>query len=200
MKVIFTASLRGKKYFESQYKALFQEIEKLGYEHMADDLVNPSSNQVYVDIKQGGREANIALYKKKIEDIQKADICVFECSAHSLSVGFVVQKSLELSKPTVVLYYKDNDPEFLEGVDDEKLIIRSYDETNYKEVIKEALTEAENQRDKRFNFFISPYLLNFLNRAAKDQGVTKSTFIRNLILEHKRRSPGSSPAATSSST
>jgi hypothetical protein len=68
MKVIFTASLRGKKYFESQYKALFQEIEKLGYEHMADDLVNPSSNQVYVDIKQGGREANIALYKKNMED------------------------------------------------------------------------------------------------------------------------------------
>jgi hypothetical protein len=195
MKVIFTASLRGKKYFEDQYKQLFQAINELGYENIADDLMKPSTNKVYMDLLEGGREANIALYKKKIEDIQKADICVFECSAHSLSVGFVVQKSLELSKPTVVLYYKNNDPEFLEGVDDEKLIIRSYDDTNYKEVIKEALTEAENQRDKRFNFFISPYLLNFLNRAAKDQGVTKSTFIRNLILEHKRRSPGSTASS-----
>ena len=188
MKVIFTASLRGKKYFESQYKALFQEIEKLGYEHMADDLVNPSSNQVYVDIKQGGREANIALYKKKIEDIQKADICVFECSTHSLSVGFIVQKALALNKPTIVLYYKDNAPDFLAGVDDDKLIVKSYNDDNIHDALKQAFEEAQSQRDKRFNFFISPSLLTYLEDASKKQGVTKSTFIRNLILEFKRRS------------
>lgn len=187
MKVILTASLRGKKYFEEQYKAIFREIEKLGHENIADDLLNPSQNPVYMDIVEGVRDANIALYKKKIEDIQKADICIFECSTHSLAVGFVIQKALALNKPTIVLYYKENAPDFLAGVEDEKLITRSYDETNLHEVLANAISDASSLRDKRFNFFISPRLLTYLEKTSKEEGVTKSTFIRNLILEHRKK-------------
>lgn len=188
MKIAFTASLRGKKFFDDQYKKILASIEKQGHENLSKDLLNPSQNKVYTDIQEGGRDANIAMYRKKIKDLQSADICVFECSTHSLAIGFMVQQALHFNKPTLVLYYKDNSPDFLAGVEDEKLIVKSYDETSLEKVIKEALEEAESQRDKRFNFFINPDLLNYLNKAAKKDGVTKSTFIRNLILEYRKKS------------
>lgn len=187
MKVIFTASLRGKKFYENQYKHIIQTIKKLGYETNEDDIVNATNNKVYIDIQEGSREANVAMYQKKVLELQNSDICIFECSTHSLAIGFMIQKSLEFNKPTIVLYYKDNTPDFLTGIEDDKLIVRSYNDDDIDKVLTTALDEGQNVRDKRFNFFISPKLLAYLENTSRKNGVTKSTFIRNLILEHKKK-------------
>jgi predicted DNA binding CopG/RHH family protein len=76
----------------------------------------------------------------------------------------------------------------LTGIEDEKLIIRSYTEKNLKKILKEAIDLARQRSDKRFNFFISQKLLNYLESISKKEGINKSTFIRNLILEHMRGS------------
>ncbi|MEN9328697.1 MAG: hypothetical protein RI947_1505 [Candidatus Parcubacteria bacterium] len=187
MKVIFTASLRGKKYFEPQYKRTVDVIKKLGYETNAEDLIHPSNNKIYTDIQEGSRDANVAMYKKKIQELQEADICMFETSTHSLAIGFMIQKALEFNKPTIVLYYKDNAPDFLTGVEDDKLIVKNYDDDNLEAVVTGVLGEGQNMRDKRFNFFISPKLLSYLENTSRKDGVTKSTFIRNLILDHRKK-------------
>lgn len=187
MKITFTASLRGKKDFEAQYDAILSELKKNNEIDLSEGLLTQTSGKAYTDVQKGNREANIALYKKKIEELRHADFCIFECSAHSLTIGFMIHKALEMNKPTIVLYYKDNDPEFLAGVEDDKLIIKSYDDENLPKILKDAFDAAQDVRDKRFNFFISPNLLTFLESTSRDLGVTKSTFIRNLILEHKKK-------------
>ncbi len=187
MKILFTASQRGKEFFESQYKIINQAVEKLGHTNVSDDLLNTSKNKFYDELQKGGREANVELYKIKMKNLQEADICLFECSTHSLSIGFIIQKALELNKPTIVLYYEENIPHFIVGVQDEKLIIRSYNEKNIETVLKEAIEEASELRDKRFNFFISPRLLAYLEQTSNEMGITKSTFIRNLIQEHMKK-------------
>lgn len=75
-------------------------------------------------------------------------------------------------------------------MEEEKLIIKQYNEKNIKKVIKEAIDIARERRDKRFNFFISPKLLEYLEKASFNDGVTKSKFIRNLITEHMRKTRG----------
>ena len=188
MKVFFTASQRGKEKFGQYYKIITDEITNLGYKLLEDDISKLGTEQFYKTMKESGRKANIGFYQNKIKHIHDADIVVFECSEHSLSIGFVIEKALEFNKPTVVLYLKDHEPFFLEGSDDEKLILCQYTEKSIKKVIKGAITLARERRDKRFNFFISPKLLDYLEEASNELAITKSTFIRNLIMDHKKRS------------
>ncbi len=185
MKIFFTATYQGGDQFGNYYKLLYDEIAKLGYEHLDNEVINITYDN-YIKKMAKGREAQVSNYNEVVNFLKKADVCVLETSAHSLGLGFIVQKSLEMGKPTVVFYYKDNIPYFLQGIEDEKLIIKSYDENNYKKVVKNTLNAAREKRDKRFNFFLSPKLLNYLETVSTEQGVTKSKILRDMIVEHMR--------------
>lgn len=189
MKIFLNASPRGDKEFGKHYKIIYNELTKLGYQHVNHEVVKYNSEQFKKDMEMG-RKAQIDLYGRKIKAIKLADICIYETSLHSLGIGFLVNKSLEQGKPTIVLYYKNNIPHFISGAEDEKLIVREYTEENIKDVLKEAITVARERRDKRFNFFISPKLLDYLEKASSQQGVTKSKFIRNLLMDHMRTMRG----------
>lgn len=162
-------------------------IADLGYTHVDNDIIGVPVDEFYGKLNKEGREGNVELYKRKIVAIQESDICVFECSVHSLSIGFVIQKALDFNKPTIVLYHENDIPHFLVGAMDEKLIVKSYTDSTLKKVLESSLVTASEVRDKRFNFFIRPELLTYLEKASKDLNVTKSTFIRNLILEHRKK-------------
>ncbi len=185
MKVFFTVTYQGGEQFGNYYKAIYEEIKKLGYEHVDDEVVTINYDE-YIKKMSQGRSFQVENYNKKMEGIQKADICVFETSAHSLGLGFMVERALELSKPTIVLYYEDNVPYFLSGIDDDKLIVQSYDDKNIKKVLKKVFEVGREKRDKRFNFFLSPKLLNYLEQASTTRGVTKSKLLRDMIVSHMR--------------
>jgi len=187
MKIFFTASQRGKKYFDENYQKIYQIIESFGNQLLDDDIINVSESRFYQQLSLGGEKAVKKLHQDKIRSIQEADVCVFEASIPSVSLGYQIRKSLELNKPTVILYFKNNPPYFLLGAKEEKLIVRSYTDRNLKQVVKEILTEVGKLRDKRFNFFIGTDLLNYLEQVSRKMKITKSTFIRNLILEHKKK-------------
>lgn len=187
MKIFFTASQRGKEKFTKYYQVIENEIKRLGYNLIEDDLLTIKSNDFYSQFKENDQESHIKFYRDELKRLQDSEINIFECSFHSLSIGFIIEKSLELNKPTIVLYHKEYRPLFLSGVEDEKLIVKSYTEKDLARTLKNALNEAQDQRDKRFNFFISPRLLQYLEKACKKEGCTKSYFIRNLILEHKKK-------------
>ena len=188
MKVFFGATYAGEKEFGKYYRHIYEVLEHMGYSHVDDEAVSITYEQ-YIDFMAKGRKAQVENYRKKMKCIQEADICIIESSAHSLGTGFIVQKSLESSKPTIVLYYKDNIPYFLSGIEDEKLIIKSYNNDNYRKVLRNALEIAREKRDKRFNFFLSPKLLQYIDDAAKERGVTKSKLLRDMIVKHMRENP-----------
>ena len=185
MKIFFTATYQGAKQFGEYYKMIYEEIKRLGYEHLDDEVVN-ITYEGYLKKMEAGRSAQVSNYHETIDFIQKADICVLETSVHSLGLGYIVQKSLEMAKPTVVLYYKDNIPYFLQGIEDEKLIVQSYDEKNLKKVLKKVFESAREKRDKRFNFFLSPKLLNYLEQASTTRGVTQSKNLPDIIEQPPR--------------
>jgi len=187
MKIFFTASQRGKKTFLPYYLKIAEAIKLSKHIVLDDDLLTLKPDEFYSKFEDSDRKAFVEFYQTELEKIQKADINIFDCSFGSLSIGFIIEKSLEYNKPTIVLYYKDNVPFFLTGAQDDKLIMASYNDENITEVTQKTLETASELRDKRFNFFISPELLNYLDEATKKEGVTKSLFIRNLILQHRKK-------------
>lgn len=185
MKVFFSGSFKGAEKFGKYYKIIYDEIERQGYSHLDNEIVK-TSYEIFTERMSAGREEYVKHYRNKMDAIQKADICIFEVSNHSLGIGFLAQRALDNSKPTIALYYEGNIPYFLSGVEDDKLIVESYNENNLKKVIKKILSDAREKRDKRFNFFLSPKLLDYLDKAAKVEGVTKSKLLRDMILRHMR--------------
>lgn len=187
MKVFFTASQRGKKQFDEFYSLIHKTIQNSGFESLDDTIISIPTEKFYAELEKGGHKAAGELYQKNLEFIKKADINVFETSLHSLSIGFMVDRSLELFKPTIVLYHQNHPPYFLSGIKNDKLILQEYTDKNLEEVVAKALRKAENMRDKRFNLYLADDLLRFMDDEAKKRGMTKSTFVRNLVLKEKKK-------------
>lgn len=51
----------------------------------------------------------------------------------------------------------------------------------FKVLLKEAMSKAENKVDVRFNFFVTPRILLYLDWLAKNKKLPRSVYLRNLI-------------------
>lgn len=189
MKVYFSAPIKSIEEIEDSLKTMFNQITKLGHKHLDNYLQRLSEGMNFYDkMDKGGTKIRKDYFDKTVENIKSADAVVFECTVPSLGIGFQIEKALDYNKPTIVLYTKNHMPNFLAGTENDKLILKEYSASNVVEVITEALEEAKHSSDKRFNFFISPLLLTYLQEESEKSGMTKSAFIRKLILEYKKRS------------
>lgn len=188
MKVFITASTRGKIKFKENYKRIYDYVEKLGHKNLNDFIIRDDPKDFYDNLQKEGVKKYAEIFGEAIGKLRESDVNIFECSEQSFSIGYLVQKSIEMNKPTVVLYEDRYQPSyFLLGSEDEKLIIKSYNQDNIEKILEKSLQDATSVADKRFNFFITPSMISFLNQAAREQGITKSTLIRNLILEHRKK-------------
>lgn len=186
MKIFFYASPVSSEY-DLQIKQLFDQIVSLGYKMVDREVI---THKIREEIKKTLSSKETEEYRKGltrfVENTNKADICVFEVSFQSLGTGYLIDKAIENNKPTIVLYRGNRKPHLLSVLDSEKLLIFHYDDKNYKKVVTKALKEAREKRDKRFNFFLSPKLLSYIANESKKQGITKSKFLRDLIVSHMR--------------
>ncbi|NTU47333.1 hypothetical protein HGA88_06965 [Candidatus Roizmanbacteria bacterium] len=185
MKILLLASYKGLDNLGPNYKKIYDYVIELGNTPVDNEMVSLSYDD-FVKKMDTDPDASANNYKLKMKQIQAADVCIFEVSNHSLGVGFMIERSIQLNKPTIVLYYKQNKPYFISGVEDDKLILKSYNDKNLKKIVKDTLELAKERRDKRFNFFLSPKLLEYLERASSREGVTKSKLIRDMIVRHMR--------------
>jgi predicted DNA binding CopG/RHH family protein len=181
MKVFFYAPLQSKASLYPLYQKIYKTIVFFHHYHL---------NKMSYRTAKSSLSKKTSLGLDKLSRlIQEADSCVFEASYPDLSLGYLIARSLELDKPTVILSLKNHRPFFLDQISHEKLIFKTYVEDSLSIAIQEAFAESNLKTDKRFNFFISPNLLIYLNRVSKKLGVTKSTFIRNLIEEYRKKNP-----------
>lgn len=180
MIIHFDASGRGFDRFGKYYKKIGDVIEELGHQ-ITDNSFNVSvANEFY----EGEHKTRVGRYKDLMAKLKKSDLVVLEVSIHSLSMGFWMQKALELNKPVIALHLKDYDPSFLQGVDNDKLQLIEYEEENLEEVLRYAIDFASDQQDTRFNFFISPKHQNYLDWISQNRKLPRSVFLRRLIEKH----------------
>lgn len=95
-------------------------------------------------------------YNETLKCINKADILIMEISGHSMSMGYILSKALEINKPVIAMYKEDMEPVFIAGMDDPKLILAKYTPVNIEKTIWESIKKAKSLIDVRFNFFCIP--------------------------------------------
>ena len=182
MKIFFDASPRGKKDLNTIYESIFSITQLLGYRHITDEILTIDPSEFYSGIlENSGSMEN--LYRKKINFIQKSDICLFECTTVGLGLGFVIVKSMELGKPTIVLYQGKSIPYFLIGIKDPLLHVVRYNKENLKKVLIKTLSEARTQREKRLNLYLTSKIYTHVYIKSKENKSSMSGYVRGLIVE-----------------
>lgn len=187
MNIFFSSPIRGVNEIKKYIIEIDKTITSLGHTRLDNIVERVNDPDFYNKLDKGGKHAHQDFFEKTIRGIKKADLTIFECSTPSLGIGFQIEKSLDYNKPTIILYFKDNIPHFISGTDHDKLLKYGYNEKNIAQVVSDAIEEARHVADKRFNFFINPTLLSYLEEESSRLGLTKSSFIRGLILEHRKK-------------
>ena len=91
---------------------IYSTILKLGHTHTSDFVEKLNPDTFYIDDESEWASR----YKKSLEQMDLADICIFESSIPSTAMGQLAQLSVDKFKPTILLYRKGKKPYFFRGM------------------------------------------------------------------------------------
>jgi hypothetical protein len=177
MKIYFTASSRGTSDFDKYFKQIYNFISSHNHKHTSDYASESDPTEIY----SSTQEDHVKLYKRAMNQMKKSDIVILEVSTHSLTMGYLIESSLSLGKPVVALYLSGNKPAFAAGISNDRFQLVEYNQGNIEDLLVDALDYASSQQDTRFNFFVAPKHINFLDWVAKNKKIPRSVFLRRLI-------------------
>lgn len=181
MKVHFIGDLGGNK---ADYKKITDIVVKHGNELVTDHSIVRSVRDLEKETPEDAE-----LYAKRMSQwLKRADVVIVETSIPLLGAGYEIAVALQLSKPVIVLYRPDgkNTPHVLKGLESDKLQVIGYTDKNLEEALILALDYATEQADTRFNFFVSPSIVNYLDWVSKSKRLPRAVYLRKLIEEDMR--------------
>ncbi len=183
MKVYFGTSPRIKDKDPELILVIYRLIEKFGYGHTSKWVKEVSSEKFYAM-----SDKELTDHHRQTEKaIKSADICVFEASTRSLSVGYLTNFALENGKVVIVLSQNKDSLLLFRSTAEKSLISVVYDKDNLDKKLKEALNQASGQADVRFNFFIQSSLLSYLDWVSNTRRIPRSVFLRDLIEKEMKK-------------
>lgn len=178
MKIYFSAAIYAKDKYGKYYEQIVKTLEGLGHTVQHEQI----SKSTMESIKDNSPEERDQYYKKVLRWMNQADIVVIEASfPSSLNIGHEITLSLDKGKPVVVLYKKGFDSIFLNGLHSDKLFLVEYTDENIVETVKDSIDYAKDQSDTRFNFFLPPSLMSYMDWIAEKRKVPRSVYLRELI-------------------
>lgn len=184
MKIYFTAAISQKEKFGKVYERIIKILEQdnhtVEHEHITKSNLE--------DLMQESDEDRVAYYRTALKRISQADVVVVEGSFPStLNIGHEITLSLEKGKPVIVLYKEGHDSVFMHGLNSEKLFLLEYSEENLEQLLKDTVEYAKDQSDTRFNFFISPRHVAYLDWIAQTKKIPRSVYLRKLLEDDRER-------------
>ncbi len=183
MKIYFSASRYYRDDYESVYSKVIRALEKTGCQVLDNSLIRTSSGSFKMTDKE-----RVEVYKAMVRLMDKADLCVFEASYPStIHIGHEITMALEKAKPVIVLHTKSHEPILFKGMRNNKMFWVEYDLTNLEDRLAETIEEAKSKIDVRFNFFVPPKILAYLDWVAQKKKVPRSVFLRGLIEKQMKK-------------
>ncbi len=183
MKIYFTAAIYQKPQFGAYYDRIVAVLEKAGtvqHKHITDKTLDMVMTQSAAD--------NLAYYRQANRWISSADLVVVEASFPStINIGHEITLAFDKGKPVIVLYKVGHDSIFLHGINSERLILAEYTDDTLEQVLNDSITFARDTADTRFNFFISPRHIAYLDWVAKVKKIPRSVYLRRLIEQDRER-------------
>lgn len=179
MKVFYTASYYGKKTYQKYYDLVHTAIKTFKVE-----LISPEEGN-YLEVLEketrkrlaGNRE--LLHYEAIRQGIHLADAVIIEVSHEDVQIGHEITLALMEKKPVFVLSIHED---FSRRIHHDYLFGVKYTKETIHGAIQDFLARVREMRlARRFNMFLYPSQVEYLEEVAKKSGMNMSEYIRHLI-------------------
>lgn len=193
MKVFFTASRWGKEKYQKEYDMVREAIKKLNVE-----LISPEEDNYHTVLTQEERKQfpdSEALrhnwlwhYEAIRRGIAWADAVILEVSSQDFQLGHEATLAIMEKKPVLCLSVHED---YGKKIHNDFFFGAKYTQSTIREIIQDFLAKArELSLSKRFNMFLYPSQIAFIQKAGKAQNMNMSEYIRHLINLDRKTSQG----------
>ena len=182
MKVYFSTTPRSEKKLISN---ILQAIRENGHLLTSNFIENISQEEFYSQTPSQKQK----YFDETTNSIAIADISIFEASTPSIGVGHLINFSVSVEKPTIVLYLKEKKPFMLEFSTFPNLFLKEYKSDSYdsvKEVISQISTEFADTRIFNICLTLQRKTINRMSEISKKYNIDRSALIEKLVNEHVR--------------
>lgn len=178
MKILYTASYLGKQKYQTNYNLVLKTLHATG-----NEILVPEKDDYLYFLSQ--KELERLQYPKRIhyEAIKKAipqcDAVVMELSDEDFQLGYLATIAVQSKKYTLCLSIFDD---FSDRITDRYFFGAKYDDRTIDDTITNFVHQAsEDQFSERFNLFLSPAQVQYLEKNATVANMNKSEYLRSLI-------------------
>lgn len=187
MKVWFGCTTLDWDKHREEYINIRKELIDLGCILLFDWI--PETDKYILENGGPERSRDIkGIFRKIVEAISKCDVSITEYTVPNFSSSHQISLSLARQKPTLVLRKKILNPEwnnsYIDAVSSSLLIVKEYEGSGYKDIIKEFLGEFKNgYGQERYNFVLDRREKYYLDWASERYSKSRSEILRDLIEE-----------------
>lgn len=190
MKIYFSCSLENIVTHKSNYLEIIQNIKENSATLTRDWVENAINN-----IENGkNRPPRSELYSEIMKAIIDSDLCIFDVTEQSMSVGHQLTYALDKRRPTLLLINKSNgyDPNdlFISGSKSGYLTVKDYSShSDIKKIVRNFILKNKNQSKTRLNLALDKHLADFLEWLSFKDKTTKTGILQSLIIEKMNSTP-----------
>lgn len=177
MRIYFTGSIVGKKYYLNNYLKIVGIVKKDKHQIIEEHIIKGNESQ----LRQENKHERLKFQSQLDKWINNCDCMIAETSFPSISVGYEISLALSRGKPVLILYSSGHAPTLLAHHHDEKLICEKYNDDTLEDIIKDFLNYVQGTNDMRFTFFITSEIASFLEKISQNKKIPKSVYLRRLI-------------------
>lgn len=178
MKIFYTASFYGKDKYQRFYDLVLNAIKKSDTDLISPEIGNYFSLLSPLDIKPTLTKKEIHYLAIK-KGIQWADAVIIEVSHEDFQLGHEATLAVLAKKPVLCLSINQD---FSEKIQNRYFHGSMYSEYTVDEIVQNFLKKVrQNQKTERFNCFLTPDQVQYLETASQKLEVNKSEYLRLLI-------------------
>jgi len=178
MKIYFSGPIsRVDPKIRENYDLIIKKAKELGHIVFAEHLINKKPE----DIRKQTEEEAIAVQRIMTKRKKYADLVILEVSTPSFGVGQEIAFALANNKQVIAMHLPRHEPHLLRDEGEDSLYIVEYTRDTIKEVLEDYIDITKDQMDVRFNFFVSPKIVNYLDWIAKKRKMPRAVYLRRLI-------------------
>lgn len=179
MTVFYTCSYWGKGKYQKWYDLVRATIKDFKV-----DLISPEEGN-YLDVIDADTRERLKAspellhYEAIRQGIHLSDAVIIEVSHQDIQLGHEITLALTEKKPVLVLSRFED---FSKKIVHDYLFGAKYTKASLPATIQDFLAHARELRQaKRFNMFLYPAQVDYLEKIAKQYGMNISEYIRRLI-------------------
>jgi hypothetical protein len=181
MKVLFEFSRSGLPSYEQYLNFIRKYLIK--HDHvLTNDLIEETK-------QEGIKNLPEEIFTKVTRSISEAQCVIIEASEISISLGYILTKSISLGKPVLFLRNTDSNlkkSRFVDSISSKLLKSATYSNQDELEKILNSFFQENKHIKTRFNLVMPSEVDSYVTEKSQEKGVSKTEYILDLVNKDKK--------------